>query len=263
MVDEFALEQQRLARNHVFSGINAVDARLQILLNRLFALIREFTNHPHGGDPRGIEAKHEYELKAKNAKLTETAFIVAAAITGGIFVWFAIETNYPPVLVLMLVIALFLGFSWAITVALRQGAIWALDVQIYEDREKTDTAERRARHAFTFCLAAFIVSLTCSILARNMVIGGPEFLGVSQTLTEISALLCAAIAGAKQNFYNSIVSLVAKIHKTMQEVSVLRAQKLALGGDVDQVDRLLEATTAAHKSDAPPTLPAAEIQPTV
>jgi len=257
MLGHFLQEQQRLARAHVFAGIADVDARLIVLFNKLFSLIREFTKHPHGGDPRGIDAKHEYERKAKNARATEIAFMIIAAITGGVFVWFMIETSYPPVLMLLLIIAFFLILSWALAGALRQGAIWALDVQIYEDKEKTDMLERRARLAFTFCLAIFILSFACAILARSMVLGGPEILGVSQTLTEIFALLCAAIAGAKHNFYNSIVSLAAKIHKIYREILILRVEKLALGGDVKEIDRLLEATTATPMPEVPLPLPAA------
>lgn len=257
MLNHFLQEQQRLARDHVFAGIADVDSRLIVLFNKLFSLIREFAKHPHGGDPRGIDAKHEYERKAKNARATEIAFMIIAAITGGVFVWFMIETNYPPMLVLLLIIAFFLVLSWALAGALRQGAIWALDVQIYEDKEKTEMLEKRARLAFTFCLAVFIFSFACAVLARSMVIGGPEFLGVSQTLTEISALLCAAIAGAKHNFYNSIVGLVAKIHRIYREISVLRVEKRALGGDVKEIDRLLESATATQMPEMPLSLPAA------
>jgi hypothetical protein len=256
MFGNLLAQQQRLARKRVYASIADLDARLLILLNKLYSLFEEFTRHPHGGDPRGIHAKHENERKADNARMTEIAFIVIAALVGGLFVWLSVETSIPPFVALLLIIAFMLVFSWAVTVALRRGVTWALDTQIREDKDETDRAEKRARLAFTFFFVGFVVALTCAILARNMVVGGPEFLGISQTLTEIFALLCAAVAGALHNFYMSIVSLVVEINNAFREVAALKAEKLALGGDIKQIDLLLEAMTNAQVTKLPPALPA-------
>lgn len=254
MYGQIETEQTRLARNQLYASIAEIDARLYSLLGALFALIREFAKHPHGGDPRGIHAKHENERKADNAKTTEMAFVVLAALLGGIFIWLGVETPLPPIIALLLIIAFMFIFSWAATVALRRGVTWTLDVQIKDDKEDTDKAEARARIAFAGCFVAFLISLVCFTLGRYAAVGGPEFVGISQTLTEIFALLCAAVAGAMHNFYLSIVSLVRSIQKTFREVSVLRSEKLALGGDVEQVDRLLQSAADNPATDTPAAL---------
>jgi membrane protein YdbS with pleckstrin-like domain len=252
MYGHIETEQARLARNQLYASVAEIDARLYSLLGALFALIREFAKHPHGGDPRGIHAKHENERKAENAKMTEIAFVVLAALLGGIFIWLGVETPLPPLLALLLIIAFMFVFSWAATIALRRGITWTLDVQIKEDKEDTDRAEARARIAFAICFVIFLVCLVCFTLGRYAAIGGPEFVGISQTMTEIFALLCAAIAGAMHNFYLSIVSLVRRIQKAFREVSLLRSEKLALGGDVEQVDRLLQSATDGPTMNTPP-----------
>lgn len=249
MYGHIETEQTRLARNQLYASIAEIDARLYSLLGALFALIREFARHPHGGDPRGIHAKHENERKAENAKTTEMAFVVLAALLGGIFLWLSVEMPLPPFIALLLITALMFIFSWAATVALRRGVTWTLDVQIKDDKEDTDRAEARARIAFAACFVAFLVCLVCFTLGRYAAVGGPEFVGISQTLTEVFALLCAAIAGAMHSFYSSIVTLVHSIQKTFREVSVLRSEKLALGGDVEQVDRLLNSATNNPATD--------------
>lgn len=248
-------EINRLAGEKDDAQIADVSARLRILLMKLLALLREYSGHPHGGDPRAIDAGHENERNARLTSQTERAFIVIAGLAGGVFLWLAITTSYPWWVLLPIIIALWLPLSWAITYALRNGLAIVLRVV-----PSNPNAAKVCRIIFTVSLAGFVIFLAAFTLSRFMAIGSPDLVGLEQTLVELCALICAAAAGALHQYYVPICELVEKIRSTMRDIAALRAQAQALNQDISNIDRLVAQIAANGTSSAKKPIKAGEIE---
>ncbi len=213
----------------------------RILLMKLLKLYREFTAHPHGGDPRAIDSGHENERRVRLARQTEVAFIIVAALTGGLFIWLALTIPLPWWLVLPVLMVLWLAFSWAITYALRNGLVLLLNVTPHNPN-----SERHCRLIFGVSFIGFLIFLVAFTLARFMAVGSPELIGLEQTLVEVFALLCAASAGALREYYSPICDLVQEIRDTMRNLTSLRTKAEAVNRDVTDVDHLLSSIAAGQ-----------------
>lgn len=232
-------EVNRIATERGNQEVADILVRIRILMMTLLKKMREFADHPHGGDPRAIDAGHENERSGRLARETEISFVVIAGLIGGVFLWLAITTGLPWWLVLPIVVAIWLAFCWAITKALRSGLRMILRVN-----PSNPKSEKYCLFIFGLSFAGFLVFLVAFTLSRFMAMGSPDLIGLEQTLVETFALLCAASAGALRAYYEPIVELVEEIRTVMRELASLRAKAEAVSHDVAEVDRVLSVIAA-------------------
>lgn len=200
---------------------NTTDEHL--IHSQLRKSIREYAEHPAGGDPTAIGEPHDHERKAENAKHTEIAFAVLTAILAVIFSYLSYYIPLAAAFAILVLVALCGGIAFGLTIALRRGLIW-----IFEVDGKNKKAVRRLWLLFSASFVVFIVSLIACLLARYAAIGPVDLVGIEQMVVEVSGLLCAAAAGAVQHHYEDIGKLVTKIQRYLRQLGRIESAQEAL-----------------------------------
>lgn len=152
------------------------------------------------------------------ARNGERAFIGIAALAGGGFTFAMLELPLPWYVALPLIIALWVGVSWALTVALRTGVQIALAVEAAHQKGQ-DRAAQLCRGAF----AVFLLSFALNVASRLLPIP-PAVFGVTAVAIELSALMCAASLGAIAYAKGHLVELFEHIYQLQRASNIIRGQ---------------------------------------